>query len=177
MSDITDDNGPEDDGEGNGNGNGNGRDYEIGYGKPPKHSQFKPGQSGNPRGPKKGSRGLKKDLHKALEAKHSIKVGRKVVKGTTQELALYTLAIRAAAGDIRAIRQLIDVTLQVFGPEDRGGQRNVLPKQDQELLDRLLEDIAPAGSSASNGSASHADNGGRDADGGSDEDGESRDEA
>ena len=24
--------------------------YKIGYGKPPKHSQFKPGQSGNPRG-------------------------------------------------------------------------------------------------------------------------------
>lgn len=26
------------------------RDYEVGYGKPPKHSQFKPGQSGNPEG-------------------------------------------------------------------------------------------------------------------------------
>ena len=26
------------------------RDYEIGYGKPPKQTRFKPGQSGNPRG-------------------------------------------------------------------------------------------------------------------------------
>jgi len=25
-------------------------DYEVGYGKPPKHSQFKPGQCGNPSG-------------------------------------------------------------------------------------------------------------------------------
>ena len=25
-------------------------DYEVGYGKPPKHSRFKPGQSGNPKG-------------------------------------------------------------------------------------------------------------------------------
>jgi hypothetical protein len=66
-----------------------------------------------------------------------------VVKGTSQELALYALATRAAAGDIRAIRQLIDVTLQVFGPEDRGRERNVLPKQDQELLDRLLDDMGP----------------------------------
>jgi hypothetical protein len=24
--------------------------YEVGHGKPPKHSQFKPGQSGNPKG-------------------------------------------------------------------------------------------------------------------------------
>ena len=26
------------------------KDYEIGYKKPPKHTQFKPGQSGNPKG-------------------------------------------------------------------------------------------------------------------------------
>ena len=26
------------------------RDYEVGYGKPPVHSRFKPGQSGNPKG-------------------------------------------------------------------------------------------------------------------------------
>ena len=25
-------------------------DYEVGYGKPPKHTQFKRGQSGNPNG-------------------------------------------------------------------------------------------------------------------------------
>lgn len=25
-------------------------DYDVGYGRPPKHTQFKPGQSGNPRG-------------------------------------------------------------------------------------------------------------------------------
>lgn len=29
-------------------------DYKIGKGKPPAHSQFKPGQSGNPSGKKKG---------------------------------------------------------------------------------------------------------------------------
>lgn len=127
----------------NGSGNGEKGDYEVGYGKPPKHTQWPPGRSGNPGGPKKGSRGLKKDLHKALEARHSIRVNGKVVKGTSQELALYALATRAAAGDIRAIRQLIDVTLQVFGPEDRGRERNVLPKQDQELLDRLLDDMGP----------------------------------
>jgi hypothetical protein len=25
-------------------------DYEVGYGKPPKHSRFRKGQSGNPKG-------------------------------------------------------------------------------------------------------------------------------
>jgi hypothetical protein len=123
------------------NGNGNNGDYEVGYGRPPKHSRWKPGQSGNPRGPERGSRGLRTDLHKALQSRHSIRINGKVVRGTTQELALYALAVRAAAGDIRSIRQLIDVTLQVFGPEDRSRDRKSLPKQDQELLERLFENL------------------------------------
>ncbi len=32
------------------------RDYEIGYGKPPKHTRFKKGQCGNPKGRPKGAR-------------------------------------------------------------------------------------------------------------------------
>src|SRR5262249_35755078 len=34
------------------------RDYAVGYGKPPEHAQFKKGQSGNPRGRRKGSKNL-----------------------------------------------------------------------------------------------------------------------
>ena len=30
--------------------------YIVGYGKPPDHTQFKPGQSGNPHGRRKGSK-------------------------------------------------------------------------------------------------------------------------
>ena len=33
---------------------GDGADYEVGYGKPPKHTRFKKGQSGNPKGRPKG---------------------------------------------------------------------------------------------------------------------------
>ena len=29
-------------------------DYKVGYGKPPRHSHFKPGQSGYPQGPAQG---------------------------------------------------------------------------------------------------------------------------
>ena len=33
-----------------------GSGYEVGYGKPPKHSRFRPGKSGNPKGRPKGSK-------------------------------------------------------------------------------------------------------------------------
>jgi len=114
-------------------------DFEIGYGKPPTATRWTKGQSGNPRGPKKGSRGLKTDLHKALSLPHSIKADGRIVRGTTQELAMFTLAKRAGTGDLRAIRELVDLTLKIFGPEDRGRERETLSPQDRQLLDRVLE--------------------------------------
>ncbi len=39
-------------------------DYVVSYGKPPRHSQFKPGQSGNPRGRPKGSKSTGNQLPK-----------------------------------------------------------------------------------------------------------------
>src|SRR5438552_19129935 len=43
------------------------RDYEVGYGKPPRHSRFKTGQSGNPRGRAPGAKNLRTLLSEALK--------------------------------------------------------------------------------------------------------------
>ena len=114
------------------------QDDEVGYGKPPRHSRWKKGQSGNPRGRPKGSRGLKTDLHAELVSRMEIQMNGKRVSGTKQQLMLKTLTARAAAGDVRAIKALIDLVMQVFGPEDRGGDRKVLSAQDGQLLEELL---------------------------------------
>ena len=42
------------------------RDYEVGYGKPPRHTRFVKGQSGNPRGRPPGAKNMKTLLTKAL---------------------------------------------------------------------------------------------------------------
>src|SRR5438128_9975421 len=41
-------------------------DYEVGYGKPPRHTRFAKGQSGNPRGRPSGTKNLKTLLSEAL---------------------------------------------------------------------------------------------------------------
>jgi hypothetical protein len=115
-------------------------DYEVGYGKPPRHSRFKPGQSGNPRGRAKGSRGLKADLHAELVSRMEIQMNGKKISGTKQQLMLKTLTARAASGDVRAIKALIDLVMQIFGPEDRGGEAKRLSAQDQQILDEMLRD-------------------------------------
>jgi len=113
-------------------------DGRVGYGKPPRHTRWQKGQSGNPRGRPKASRGLKADLHAELVSQMEIQMNGKRVSGTKQQLMLKTLTARAASGDVRAIKALIDLVMQVFGPEDRGGDAKRLSPLDQQILDQLL---------------------------------------
>jgi hypothetical protein len=116
-----------------------GKDHEVGYGKPPKEHRFPPGQSGNPGGRKKGSRGIKTDLHAELSSVLTISINKQPVSGTKQRLMLKSLATRAAAGDVRASALLLPLIMQIFGIEDRGQDRRQLSQQDQAILDELLE--------------------------------------
>lgn len=120
-----------------GNG-GDGDGDAVGYGRPPKHTRWKKGQSGNPSGRPKGARGLKTDLRAELISRMEISMNGKRVSGTKQQLMLRTLTARAAAGDVRATRILIDLVLQVFGPDDENQGPKQLSRTDQQILDELL---------------------------------------
>ena len=79
-------------------------DYEVGKCTPPKHSRFKKGQSGNPKGRPRGSFSLRTMLERALGAKASFtEKGRQKFK-KKWEIAMMQLANRAAKGDLAAIR-------------------------------------------------------------------------
>ena len=79
---------------------------EIGYGKPPRKSQFKKGQSGNPAGRPKGQPNLATVLEKALREKVVINENgqRKII--SKLQAAVTQLVNKAASGDLRALQQL-----------------------------------------------------------------------
>lgn len=117
-------------------------DYEVGYGKPPRHSRFAPGKSGNPKGRPRGARGLKTDLLSELSARHTIQINGKPVRGNRQQLMLRTLATRAASGDLKAQALLLPLIERALGLDDRGDARERLSKQDEALLGELLGSVA-----------------------------------
>jgi len=77
-------------------------EYNVGYKKPPKHTQFKPGQSGNPRGRPKGSKNLKTELAEALAETVIVREG-DVTRTVSKRRALLTSQVnRAIKGDAKS---------------------------------------------------------------------------
>src|SRR5262245_39270157 len=62
-----------------------GREYEVGYGRPPKHTRFKPGESGNPKGRAARSRNVKTIVKQVLDEPMSVREGSRVRKVTRFE--------------------------------------------------------------------------------------------
>jgi hypothetical protein len=84
--------------------------YEVGYGKPPEHSRFRPGESGNRRGRPKGGTQLA-HLRRTGACRAGGRQGRggRTRKISKLEVAMTQLANKAATGDLRAIRMLFEV--------------------------------------------------------------------
>jgi hypothetical protein len=75
-------------------------EYEVGYRKPPKSGQFKPGQSGNPRGRKKGRRGLRSILKEVLDQPVQVTQGGKKKSIPAQEALLQAITVSGVKGDL-----------------------------------------------------------------------------
>ena len=85
---------------------------KVGYGCPPVHSQFKPGQSGNPSGRAKGGQNLKTLFNKVLGEVISLRDGPDVKKISKAEAVVRGLVIGAMKGDPRNIAILFRLAEQ-----------------------------------------------------------------
>jgi len=84
------------------------KDYEVGYGKPPAHTRFRKGQSGNPSG--KPKRVLSEDeiLLRELASKVPVTEGGKQRRMSKLEVMLKQQVNLAMKGDPKAVRNVID---------------------------------------------------------------------
>lgn len=118
----------------------NDADYEVGYKKPPTHSRWQPGQSGNPRGRPKKVKDFEKLLDIELSRTLRITEGGQQVSLTKRELILKTLVNDALKGDLRALKMLLPFivrqqTVEGFEPDSA----------DREALQQLVGQFKQAG--------------------------------
>lgn len=107
-------------------------DGAVGYGRPPKATQFKKGQSGNPRGRPKGSRPVGAVLQEILGQRIAV-----TENGKTRRLPALEVMLRRLANDaMRSEPMALKLMLSLF---DRYGE---LPEAGIRIDEVLAEDKA-----------------------------------
>ena len=83
-------------------------DYDIGRGRPPQQSRWKPGQSGNPNGRPKGRLNQRTLLRRLLLETVVIREGERLRKVTKFEAVHLTQVLKAMKGDTKAFKAIVD---------------------------------------------------------------------
>ena len=82
-------------------------DDKVGYCKPPKHSRFKPGQSGNPLGRPRKNRSIEAMIKHELDQMVVIKEGGREIRLRKVEALIKQLVNRAISGDQKPMQLVI----------------------------------------------------------------------
>ena len=84
-------------------------EYEVGYRRPPQRTRFQRGSSGNPKGRPRASKNLSAVFETALNERVSVNDNGKRKKITMFEAIARQAVRKAAGGDQRALRLVIDM--------------------------------------------------------------------
>lgn len=111
---------------------------KVGYKRPPKANQFKPGTSGNPRGRPKGTRNLGTDLTDILGRRVSIREDGKERRISRQEALLLSLYNKALHGDVRAATAIINMLSKLTPSNAEPPETASLSESDERILADFL---------------------------------------
>jgi len=119
------------------------KNYQIGYGKPPRHSRFKQGEpSANPRGrPRKNMTAL---LVEGLNKKVTVTENGRRRKVTLREAITSQLINQSASADLRATKMLLDLIKDAERQTAAAAAAAPEPpppftKADEEVVEQLIE--------------------------------------
>ena len=119
------------------------RNYDVGYGKPPRHSRFKKGEpSANPRGrPRKNMTAL---LVEGLNKKVTVTENGRRRKVTLREAITSQLINQSASADLRATKMLLDLIKDAERQTAAAAAAAPEPaspftKADEEVVEQLIE--------------------------------------
>jgi hypothetical protein len=118
---------------------GNADAYAVGYGKPPEHTRFRPGRSGNPKGRPRGAKNLGTLLAEALDETVVVKEGGRRRTITKRAAIVKQLVNRSAGADLAAMRMLLGMVQAVEGRADPEAADGGAPPTEQPTSEADLE--------------------------------------
>jgi hypothetical protein len=121
----------------------NERAYDVGYGRPPAHSRFKPGQSGNPKGRPKGMNTVQEFRRELYLGNVTVRVGNKT-KIMPRFAAIESVLLnKAFQGDMKAIRLVRDHgrELGVWNADISNNPMGLTKEQIARLSDADLDEL------------------------------------
>lgn len=114
------------------------RNYDVGYCKPPKHSRFKPGQSGNPKGRKPGSKNVMILLEQTLFDTVKVRENGKVRRVPAIQACLLNLRNQAMKGDPKALDRVIKLATLFYQSAQSQGSDATTPEAVDGATDLAL---------------------------------------
>jgi hypothetical protein len=120
---------------------------KVGYCSPPKHTQFAKGRSGNPKGRPKGKPNVTTALQRALNEKVTVNENGRRKSLTKLQAAVKQLVNKAASGELRALRYLMELARSV---EERSNDfptenASALAEIDHKVLKEIFGRWEPEG--------------------------------
>lgn len=117
----------------------------VGYKKPPKSSQFKPGQSGNPKGRPKKSRNTDKLIEEILEDKIRYTDSGRSTEATVVELLFRKITEKGLKGDLKSAKEMITRYIEIQSNKSASGDNTgpsleEIDASDKAMLAELLPD-------------------------------------
>ena len=82
-------------------------EYDVGYGKPPRSTQFVKGKSGNPKGRRKGSKNLATVFSEVTRELIHVKENGVSKTVTKIEAIMRQMTSKAMSGDLRAMKEIL----------------------------------------------------------------------
>lgn len=115
--------------------------YRVGYRSPPKSTQFKKGESGNPKGRPKGSRSLQTILVEELKSTITIHENGRSKTVKKGEVIAKQMVNKAMAGDHKAANLVLGVSQQHEFQEalKEPSVIETLPQEDRIVMQSLME--------------------------------------
>ena len=114
---------------------------DIGYGRPPKRTQFKPGHSGNPKGRPKGARNLASQVRTVLGRRIAVVEHGQRRFVSAGEAILHRFLELALKGDVRAAGFLMSLYDRTQPTDTEEPANDVLSEQDKAIMANLFKGI------------------------------------